>query len=182
MLFPLDKSMLLTEEMCRNLPHMTVCLLGKFKRETGADHHLITIANETVSGLEPCWWIEKLVAVCELEGRVHGPTFATPEGILALSVDYNSLFRRYLMQVQEDTNLIPEDQEIESCYSTNRTPQKTTVTHIERAGFGEEFIDRMNRWRTRDQSKGRFIRRRMNTHYAEAMLLAPMTWLGSYFL
>ncbi len=33
--FPLDKSTLLTEEMCRNLPHVTVCLLGKFKGETG---------------------------------------------------------------------------------------------------------------------------------------------------
>ncbi len=69
--------------------------------------------------------------VCELEGRVHGPTFVTPEGILALLVDYDSLFQRYLMQVQEDTNLIPEDQEIESCYSTNRTPQKTAVTCLE---------------------------------------------------
>jgi hypothetical protein len=86
------------------------------------------------------------------------------------------------MQVQEDMNLIPEDQEIESCYLTNRTPQKTVVTRLERAGFGEEFINRMNRWRAQDQSKGRFVCQRMNTHYAEAMLLAPTTWLGSYFL
>ena len=90
--FPLDKSTLLTEEMCRNFPHVTICLLGKFKGETGTNHHLITIANETVSGLEPCWGIKKLVAVCELEGRVHELAFATLEGILALSVDYDSLF------------------------------------------------------------------------------------------
>jgi hypothetical protein len=63
--FPLNKSTLLTEEVCRNLPHVTVCLMGKFKGETGTNHHLITIANETVSGQEPCWWIEKLVAVRE---------------------------------------------------------------------------------------------------------------------
>jgi hypothetical protein len=178
----LNKSTLLTKEVCRNLPHVTLCLLGKFKGETGIDHHLIALANETVSGLQPRWWIEKLVLVCEQEGRVNGPAFATPDGELALSVDYDSMFRRYLLRVQEETNLIPEDQDVESRYSTNRTLRKTAVTRLERAGFGNEFIDRMNRWRAQEQSKGRFVRRRMNAHYAEAMLLAPTTWLGSYFL
>ena len=42
----LDKHTVLTEETCRNLPHVTICLLGKFKGETGADHHLITVANK----------------------------------------------------------------------------------------------------------------------------------------
>ncbi len=51
----LNKSTLLTEEVCRNLPHVTLCLLGKFKGETGIDHHLIALANETVSGLQSHW-------------------------------------------------------------------------------------------------------------------------------
>ena len=178
----LNKSTLLTEEVCKNLPHVTLCLLGKFKGETGIDHHLITLANETVSGLQPRWWLEKLVLVCEREGIVNGPAFATPDRELALSVDYDSMFQRYLLRVQEETNLISEDQDVESRYSTNRTLRKTAVTRLERAGFGNEFIDRMNRWRAQEQSKGRFVRRRMNAHYAEAMLLAPTTWLGSYFL
>ena len=178
----LSKSSLLTEEMCRDLPHVTICLLGKFKGESGTDHHMISIANDTISGLHPWWWVEKLVEVCSLEGREHGPAFATPDGRLALSADYDALFRKYLLRVQEETNLIPDDQEVESRYSTNRTPRKTAVTRLERAGFADEFIDRMNRWRAQEQSKGRFVRRRMNAHYAEAMLLAPTTWLCSYFL
>ncbi len=96
----LNKSTLLTEEVCRNLPHVTLCLLGKFKGESRIDHHLITLANETVLGLQPCRWIEKLVLVCEQEGRVNGPAFATPDGELALSVDYDSMFQRYLLRVQ----------------------------------------------------------------------------------
>jgi hypothetical protein len=96
----LNKSTLLTEEVRRNLPHVTLCLLGKFKGDIGIDHHLIKLANETVSGLQPRWWIEKLVLVCEQEGRVNGPAFATPDGELALSVDYDSMFRRYLLRVQ----------------------------------------------------------------------------------
>ncbi len=178
----LNKSTLLTEEACKNLPRVTVCLLGKFKGETGIDHHLITLANETVSGLQPHWWIEKMVLVCEQEGRVSGPAFVTPGGELALSVDCDAMFRRYLLRVQEETSFIPEDQEVESHYSIHRTLRKTAVTRLERAGFGNEFIDRMNRWRAQEQSKGCFARRRMNTHYAEAMMLAPTTWLGSYFL
>jgi hypothetical protein len=49
----LNKSMLLTEEACNKLPYITVCLLGKFNGETGTDHHMMALANETVSGLEP---------------------------------------------------------------------------------------------------------------------------------
>ncbi len=83
----LNKSSVLTDEMCRDLPHVTVCLLGKFKGETVVDHHLITIANERMSGLKPCWWLEKLVGVCESEGRCFGPAFAFADGRLALSLD-----------------------------------------------------------------------------------------------
>jgi hypothetical protein len=69
----LNKSTLLTEEACKKLPHITVCLLGKFKGETGSNHHLIALANEAVSGLEPQRWIKKLITVCESEGREQGP-------------------------------------------------------------------------------------------------------------
>ena len=66
----LNRSTVLKEEDCLSLPHITICLLGKFKGKTGVDHHLITVANETSSGLCPRWWMEKLVEVCEVEGRL----------------------------------------------------------------------------------------------------------------
>ncbi len=52
--------------------------------------------------------------MCELDGREQGPAFAMPDGRLALLVDYVAMFRRYLVRVQEDTSLIPEDQDVES--------------------------------------------------------------------
>jgi hypothetical protein len=149
--------MLLTKEVSRNLLHVTVCLLGKFKGETGTNHHLIAIANGTILGLQPQWWIKKLVDVCASKGREHGPAFATPDGRLALSMDYDALFRRYLVRIQEDMNLIPEDQEMKTRYSMNRTLRRMAVTQLEGAGFGGEFTDRMNRWRVQEQSKGRFV-------------------------
>jgi len=178
----IEKSTVLLEEECENLPHVTICLLGKFKGETGVDHHLITVANETSSGLHPRWWVEKLVEVGQSEGRTHGPAFASPEGILASSTDYDALFRKYLLVVQEETKLIPRDQGVDALYSTFRTPRKTTTTRIECAGFGNQFVDQLNRRRPQEKAQGRAARRWMNAHYAEALLLMPTTWISSYVL
>lgn len=146
------------------------------------DYHLIMVANETSLGLRPRWWLEKLVEVCEAEGRHIGPAFATANGVLASSLDYDAMFRKYLGIVQEETDLIPEDHDVNALYSTFRTPRKTATTRIERAGFGNHFVDQMNRWRPQEKAKGRAARRQMNAHYAEAALLMPTTWLGSYIL
>jgi hypothetical protein len=179
----LNRSTVLTEEVCLQLPHVTICLLGKFKAgETGVNHHLIKVANETSSGLCPRWWMEKLITVCKYERRFDGPAFATPGGVLASSPDYNSVFRKYLKVVQEDTDLIPGDHDVDTYYSTYRTPRKTSTTRIECAGFGHQFIDQMNGWRTQKRSEGQDPRRRMNAHYADALLLMPTTWMGSYVL
>ena len=178
----IDKSTVLSEEECKNLPHVAICLLGKFKGETGVDHHLIKAANETLSGLRPRWWVEKLVEVGKSDFRSHGPVFAMPEGVLASSTDYVTLLRKYLHVMQEETKLIPGDQDVDALYSTFRTPRKTATTRIERAGFGNQFVDQLNRWRPQEKAQGRAARRRMNAHYAEALLLMPTTWIGSYVL
>jgi hypothetical protein len=96
----IDKQTVLLEEVCRNLPHITICLLGKFKGKTGTDHHLITVANETSSGLRSHWWLERLVEVCELKVRVNGPAFGLADGTLASSTDYDAMFRKYLGIIQ----------------------------------------------------------------------------------
>jgi len=148
----LNRSTVLKEEDCLNHPHITICLLGKFKGETGIDHHLVTVANKTSLGLHPRWWMEKLVGVCEAEGRFEGPAFATPDGTLAASPDYDAVFRKYLNVVQEETDLIPGDHVVDLLYSTYPTLRKTATVRIERAGFGHQFVDQMNRWRTQEKS------------------------------
>ncbi len=71
----LNKSTVLTEEVCLKLPHITttICFLGKFKGKTGVDHHLIMVANATSSGLYPHWWMEKLVKCVNLKGDLMAP-------------------------------------------------------------------------------------------------------------
>ncbi len=99
----LSKTSILTEEDCLQLPHVTICLLGKFKGETGVDHHLITVANKTSSGLKARWWMEKLLEVCEGEGRFNGPAFASPDGQLAYFPYYPTFS---LLRYKKQTHLL----------------------------------------------------------------------------
>ncbi len=150
----IDKHTILTEEMCKDLPHITMCLLEKFKGKTGVDHHLMMVANKTISGLGTCWWMEKLIKVCQTEGRFEGPAFASADGRLASSPDYNAMFRRCLKMVQEETDLIPDNHDVDAFYWTFRTPRKTATTRIEQSGFGNQFVDQMNRWRPQEKAQG----------------------------
>ena len=92
---------------------------------SNADQHLIAITSLPQSGLEPRWWIEKLVSVCSREGRIHGPVFADASGVLALSPDYNSTFQGYLYRLQSETTLIDKDVDVLKVYNTYHTLRKT---------------------------------------------------------
>jgi hypothetical protein len=177
----ITKSTLLSEKECQELPHVVIPLLGKFKGDNFIDHHLINVASETMSGLRPRWWMEKLFKVLKSEGRTEGPAFATPDGKLASSTNYDSVFRSYLKQVQATTDLIKDDEDIDNLYGISRTPRKTAVTRSKRAGYTKE-VDEMNRWRTVENAKGRKAKVPMNVLYAEAVLMMPITWRVSYVL
>ncbi len=68
------------------------------------------------------------MALCEDEGRFDGPAFATPDGLLAVSPDYNAVFRKYLKIMQEEMDLIPGDHDMDQLYSTFQMLQKTSTT------------------------------------------------------
>ena len=66
------QNQLLTEQEVNNLPSVCVCLIGKFKGETGKRYHSIILANESTSWLQTHWWVERLIEQCAEEGRVSG--------------------------------------------------------------------------------------------------------------
>jgi len=170
------------EAQCQNLPHVVLCLLGDFKGEGGTNYHMINLASHSLSGLETRWWVEQLVAVCTCEGRFDGPAFATPNGRLAASGDYDALFKKYLTEVRDDTGLIDERADINALYNLNRTPRKTALTRAKRAGLDGTLQDEMNRWRSVERAKGKKVGFNMRDHYSEACLLMPRTWMYSYSL
>ncbi|KAL7545031.1 hypothetical protein ACHAWF_010535 [Thalassiosira exigua] len=177
------KDTVFSEEECLALPHVALCLLGKVKGETRVDPHVVNVANHTRSGLRPRFWVEKLIQVAAEEGRVSGPAFAMPDGRLADSRGYDERFLLYMERVQaEDNNLISEGEKLRDWYSLFRTPRKTAQTRIVCAGFGESFQKEFSRWKQVERAGTRRVRRGMPDHYAEATLLMPVTWVGSYVL
>ena len=173
---------ILSEEAAHNLPHVPLCLIGNFKGEGGINYHMINVASESMSGLTPRFWVEKLIEVCDSEGRVSGPAFADAQGNLASSLDYDAVFRMYLKRVQVKTQLIQVDYNVDVMFSINRTPRKSALTRAVRANIAKKHQDQMNRWRTVENSQGRRPRFNMRQHYSEAVLLMPTTWFYSYVL
>jgi hypothetical protein len=93
---------LLMEKELRNLPQVCICLLGKFKGETGERYHSIMVANKTSSGLRPRFWLEKLLEVCKDEGRTSGPAFNNPDGSSPSPTKYNAVVCHYFKTIQEE--------------------------------------------------------------------------------
>lgn len=178
----LTHNKILSEDELNRLPHVTITLLGKFKGEGGIGQHMFCVANESMSGLATRWWVEKVVEIAESEGRTHGPLFADCVGNLDKSPDYNELFHKYLIEVQENTSLINDEHDVISMFNINRTPRKTAKTRADRSGLGTKYSDAMNRWRTVENAKGKRPRFHMRQLYAEARLLMVTTWLYSYIL
>ena len=122
-----------------------------------------------------------MVKVCESEGRYRGPAFTTPDGKLAVPGDYDAVFWEYMTEVQAETELISNDVDVDAWFNLNRTPRRSTITRMKRAGLGKD-AEEMGRWKTVENAKGRRPRFNMRHLYSEACLLMPVTWLCSYFL
>ena len=84
--------------------------------------------------------------------------------------------------VQEETDLIPAEIDVNVHYSTNRTMRKSAVTRAARATLSKDLQDDMNRWKKVEKSKNKRTQFNMRQLYSEAVLLMPVTWLYSYAL
>ena len=171
-----------TEEEASNLPEVCICLMGKFKGETGERYHSIILANRSSSGLEFRWWLEQLMEVCSAEGRASGYAFNEPDGSSPPSGEYNALVRHYLSLVA-DEGVAGFDAEFDVMrYGISRTFRKTSETRARRAGIPKEQVEVVNRWKTIERAKGRRPNLAMVDHYANARELGTLTWRYSYAL
>jgi hypothetical protein len=144
-----------SEEQALTLPHVVICLFGKFKAETGTDYHMMNVANVTTSGLMVRWWVEKLVEVCKNEGRTMGQAFADARGRIGSSLDYDATFREAAREVQAQTDFIPDDLDVNVYLSLSRTPRKSAESRSKQAGVPTTIQDAVNRWRSVENAQGR---------------------------
>ena len=142
------KKGILTEKECGELPEICICLIGKFKGETGERYHSIVLANTSQSGLETRWWVEKLIEVCESEGRTTGYAFADQLGQELEAAELNALVRHYLQEMRGDDPDKYSLNENLARYGISRTYRKASESRARRAGIKEEEVTIMNRWHT----------------------------------
>ena len=173
---------LFTEDEASDLPEICVCLLGKFKGETGERYHSIVLANESVSGLKIRWWVEQLMDVCAAENRHSGYAFNEPDGSPPSSSEYNALMRHYLALVIEEGQSYFDTEAEMTRFGISRTYRKTSETRARRAGIPKDQVEVVNRWRTIERAKGKRPNLAMADHYANARELGTLTWRYSYAL
>ena len=176
------KKKIFTEAQAAALPRVCICLLGKFKGETGERYHSIILANESTSGLNTRKWIERVMALCAEEGRTSGYAFYDALGQPPSPTEYNALVRHYIQLLQEeDENLFDAKSDLNR-YGISRTFRKTSETRARRAGIPKEQVEMVNRWRKIERAGGRKPNFDMADHYSDASQLGTLTWRYSYAL
>ena len=176
------KRAILSEQECSQLPEVCICLIGKFKGETGERYHSIVVANVSQSGLDTRWWLEKLLEVCAEEGRQTGYAFADALGEPLDTAELNALVRHYLQEMHSDDPERFNLNEDVARYGISRTYRKSSESRARRAGIKEEEVKVMNRWKSIEAAHGRRPRHAMMDHYADARALSSITWKYSYAL
>ncbi|KAL3780370.1 hypothetical protein ACHAWO_009694 [Cyclotella atomus] len=146
------KNQLLTETEVIKLPSVCVCLIGKFKGETGERYHSIVLTNESTSGLQTRWWVEELMKLCAEEGRTSGFAFADVDNIPPDPTEYNALFRQYLIRLQKHHPDLLSIKEDVTHYGISRSLCKSAVTCAGKAGLSDSEIGSVNRWQSVEQA------------------------------
>ena len=168
--------------MVRSLHHVAICLLGNSKGEGGANYHTINVVDESMSGLQMMWWVEKLVSIADQEGRSWGPAFANANGSLAVGSKFDTVFRKYLKQVQDKTSWISGDANINVFFSLSCTPRKYVLTRSRRYNLVRKYLYSINWWMTIESATGRRSRFNIHQRYSKVYSLIPTTFFYSYAL
>ena len=140
-------------------PHVVVCLMGRFKGETGERNVLLPFASVTTSGIKIRWWIEQLVQVLVLEGRSEGnpgPAFCDKEGFVLPARVFNTAFHASLENVQvQRPDLIPAWIKVIEIYHYYRSLRRGAVLRAKQLDYDQSVIDTNNRWRQMQGTRGK---------------------------
>jgi len=156
------------------LRHTVVALLGRFKTESGEKYHLMPLAWQSRSGLQPSIWVERMLTWYEKRKVPQGPVFRTSVGQRAKPVAYQPLLHQLLLDIQEDRpDLIPRGIDVVEEYAVGRSFRRGSNTQAINQKVDERDIDLNNRWRRFEAARGRQPRLQMQQHYADVMQMLP---------
>ena len=124
------------------LEHVVICLLGRFKGETNTRWHMILLASVTASGLNPRYWLEKLVNSKESLGITSGPAISDMQGFILPNSRIEEEFHTQLEWVQSHRpDLIPETVNVRKDYGLFRSCRKGWVARAKNVNISESDTD-----------------------------------------
>jgi hypothetical protein len=122
-------------------PHCVAPLLGRFKGEDGERYHLLLMASETASHLQPRKFIELLVERREEQGFLQGPAFIDQSGKEIGSGRYEAIILGVLHdhklwedEQEEDVEKLFEGVDIDEVYGVSRSFKRGAITRAQEAG------------------------------------------------
>lgn len=154
------------------VPHTVIALLGKFKGETGQRYHYMPMAKESRSGIKLDFWVGKFLGWYHERGIREGHLMRSENGSRLRASHLSMPLFRILKEIQfERPDLIPSEVEVDEEFGMGRSLRRGSNSQAINAGLRKEVIDRNNRWRKFERSKGRNPRLEMQEHYADARLI-----------
>lgn len=161
-----------TKTLERN--HVIIPLLGRFKGELHARYHLAPLASTTDSGLKVQVWVERLVAIREKEGRLHGPAFCDKLGRIATAHIYEAGIMERLCAVQAaNPGAISPDVDIYEQFGISRSFRRGATSVARTRGVEDKQVELINRWRKFEGARGRRPALPMHEHYSDISILIP---------
>ena len=158
------------------IPHVIVCLLGRFKNEDGDRMHCFPIASTTKSSIKVRFWLEQVVKILRSKGKEDCPAFCNSEGYLLSEAFVESVFHRILKELQDSgCSVIPKAINIEDNYHCFHSFCRGAEIQALNNGVSPMAIEFVHRWSKYESNRGEqpsgFS---MMEHYAEGEGTRPL--------
>ena len=126
--------------------------------------------------------MEKLIAVREQEGAVHGPAFGNSDGSVATLTEYDGILHYFLSELQgEEHSPINVNDDIHKNYGFFRSFRKAAEGRAQEAALDKTIMAAMNRWRIWESARDQVpLFGCIVEHYTAALQQLPQTWRYGY--
>ena len=143
------------EDFRYKIPHITIALRGRFKREDTMRYHLVPIADSSKSKVPTRRWITRQLAERKrVDGKTKGWMFVNKKGKRARISDFDDLFRAYVKKAHaRKPKEFPSGTDFEQ-YSLRRSLRRGSTTTAGNNQVPEQVVNRINRWRKDNNSRG----------------------------
>jgi hypothetical protein len=161
------------EEALRDkTPHIPIALLGRFKGETGEQYHYMPLALVTASGIRIEFWMSAVRTLYASKGIAQGPLFRDRLGKRVRAGYWAQAILSRFQRIQEERpDIIPPSVLVTEEYGMSRSWRRGFTSQALAQDLEEKDINRNNRWRTKENAKGKGSALTMIEHYADVRLI-----------